>query len=120
MSKPYNDCSYQLYFHIINDSSTEFTANTLYDYLNTHYNTVNSCPVVGHIESTTYDQKLRMRPFSFYVKTNGSSNKDVIVNCMFIDGDNITGTPYEYIQFSCRNAVTTCNDEVITILDTSE
>lgn len=120
MSKLYNDCFYQLYFHIINNSSTEFTANTLYDYLNTYYNTLNRCPVVGHIESTMYDQKLRMRPFAFYASTSGSSNKDVIVSCMFIDGDNIIGNLSDELTFSCRNGVASCNDDVITILDSSK
>ena len=117
MSKPYNNCAYQLYFHIINNSSTEFTANTLYDYLNTHYNILNSCPVVGKIQSTQSDQKLRMLPFAFYADTSGTSNKDVTVDCVFIDGNNITGDPSEYLSFSCRNGVAVCNDEVTELLN---
>ena len=117
MSKPYNNCLYQLYFHIINNSSTAFTANTLYDYLNTHYDTVNRCPVVGRIESTQSDQKLLMIPFAFYANTSGSSDKDVTVSCTFIDGNNITGNPSDYLSFSCRNGVTACNDEVIELLN---
>ena len=117
MSKLYNNCAYQLYFHIINNSSTEFTANMLYDYLNTHYNIVNSCPVVGKIQSTQYVQTLLMIPYAFYADASGSSNKDVTVNCVFIDGNNITGDPWEYLYFSCRNGVAVCNDEVTELLN---
>lgn len=121
MSKPYDNCLYQLYLHIINNDSTEFTANTIYNYLKTyHYSTANCCPVIGRIQSTSYDQQLLMIPFNFYQDINDKFNNDVIVDCVYINGNNIEGTPYDWLTFSCRNAVTNCNDTVIPLLDTSK
>lgn len=121
MSKNYNDCLYQLRCHIINTDSTPFSANMFYNYLKASYASARCFPVTGRIQSTNYDQQLLMIPFECYaVDPDPIYNNSVIVNCAYINGNNIEGTPYDYIQFSCRNAVTNCNDKVITLLDISE
>lgn len=118
MSKLYNSCTYQLYFHIINTDSTQFTANTVYNYLNTHYGLVSTCPVVGCIQSTTYDEKLLVIPYDFYADTSPSaSDNQVVVECVFINGDNIEGNPANTLTFYCRNVVTNCHDTVIPLLN---
>lgn len=55
MSKPYNDCSYQLYFRIINNGPLDFTTATFYTYLNTYHSISDYCPVIGRIQSTRSD-----------------------------------------------------------------
>ena len=60
-----------------------------------------------------------MIPFECYPSSETYDNH-VIVNCSYINGNNIEGNPYDWVDFSCRNAVTSCNDNVITLLDSSE
>ena len=116
MSQPYNNCLYQFYFRIINNSAIAFTTATFYDYLNTYYSISKECPVIGRIESTQSDKKLLIIPFACYTSSS-SLDHSVLVYGSFIEGNNISGTPSDYVYFSCRAAVTACNDRVIPLLN---
>ena len=116
MSQPYNDGLYQFYFRIINNSSLAFTTATFYDYLNTYYSISRQCPVICRIQSTQSDKKLLMIPFACYTSSS-SLDHSVLVSGSFIEGNNVSGTPSDYVYFSCRSAVTSCVDRVLPLLN---